>query len=515
MRARTASLIVGILVLTGCTGDPALSPSPTSAGATNSRATPAAPASAPAANWVVTENARAGSRGWNFTGPIADATQLAGFADHTSITPGQPVILKVTSTAASWHAEVYRLGYYQGSGGRLVLRTPQIPATKQPGCRTLAGHEVSCANWAPSTTIATPGWLPGSYLIKLVGSDNHQKLIPLTVSSSSYTGTLLFVSATSTYAAYNAYGGYSLYKGPTPSSPRASIVSYDRPYDGVGAMHAYGYEQPYVYLAEKLGLDMSYTTSQGLEAGAKHFAGIRGVISPGHDEYWSVPTRTTVEQLRDAGANVAFLGANAVYWRIRYVAGGRAVLAYKDDSDPVSGPQRTNLWRRYRPESSLTGQLYECFPAEGALTVLDPGFFLFAGTGAKKGSSYPGLIGREIDRAYPSPLAPASLHVAAHSGVACADRGPTYSDFTYYTAPSGAGVVDVGTMGWHTGLEKPKGRLTAASAAFATRVTTNLFRAMAAGPMGRSHPATPNLAALHPSASTTTGTGGAVTGTPS
>ena len=46
--------------------------------------------------------------------------------------------------------------------------------------------------------------------------------------------------------------------------------------------------------------------------------------------------------------------------------------------------------------------------------------------------------------------------------------------------------------------------------AFARTVTRNLFSAMAAGPMGKRHPARGNLAALHVPSRTSTGTGGAI-----
>ncbi len=42
------------------------------------------------------------------------------------------------------------------------------------------------------------------------------------------------------------------------------------------------------------------------------------------------------------------------------------------------------------------------------------------------------------------------------------------------------------------------------------RVTANLFAAMAAGPMGKAHPAKGNLASLDAPASTATGTGGSL-----
>lgn len=46
--------------------------------------------------------------------------------------------------------------------------------------------------------------------------------------------------------------------------------------------------------------------------------GARAVISLGHDEYWTPQQRDAVTKARDAGVNVAFLGANACYRRIRF-----------------------------------------------------------------------------------------------------------------------------------------------------------------------------------------------------
>jgi hypothetical protein len=184
--------------------------------------------------------------------------------------------------------------------------------------------------------------------------------------------------------------------------------------------------------------------------------------------------------------------------------------------DPVKNdPQTTVKWREApypAPENALTGMLYECFPALGPLVVLDPDFAFFAGTGARRGTAYPGLAGTEIDRADPIAGTPANLQVVAHSPVRCGGGKPTYADFTYYTVPSGAGVVAVGTMLWARALRgsDPKVGLTEASSRFAGAVTDNVLRAMAAGPLGAVYPARGNLASLGARASTTTGTGGSV-----
>src|SRR5690606_38464265 len=121
------------------------------------------------------------------------------------------------------------------------------------------------------------------------------------------------------------------------------------------------------------------------------------------DEYWTLPMRHHVEEARDRGTNVAFLGANAVYWRVRLDDDARTMTCYKSAAlDPVDGPETTAMFRQ-RPdpwsENSLVGMLYEAFPAQADLVVHDPGFFLFTGTGARKGSTYAGLVAIEIDRA--------------------------------------------------------------------------------------------------------------------
>jgi hypothetical protein len=161
-------------------------------------------------------------------------------------------------------------------------------------------------------------------------------------------------------------------------------------------------------------------------------------------------------------------------------------------------------------ENNLLGMLYECFPARGALVVRDPGFFLLQGTGATKGSRYAGLVGTEIDRAYPIPGTPDNLQVVAHSPVVCAQGKHTASDVTYYSTHSGAGVFAVGSMLWSKGLRSrnTKYGIDARSVTFARKVTANLFWAMAAGPMGKAHPARGNLASVDASSSTTDGTGG-------
>ena len=443
--------------------------------------------------------------------------ELAGYPDRASVVPGESFGLHVSSALGPVTVRAYRLGYYGGTGARQIWVSPVITAARQPQPSVDELRTVRC-QWPVALRVETTGWPEGSYLLRLEAGD-RAAYVPVVLRSRTVSGRLVLVSAVTCHQAYNQWGGYSLYEGPGGGGERAYAVSFDRPYDRGGAPLVLSYEQGMLFVAESLDLDLAYLTSWELHHDPDILDGAVGVVSPGHDEYWTVPMRRHVEAARDAGVNLAFLGANAIYWRVRYSDDGRLVTCYKSAAlDPTDDAVDTTArWRQAPhpdPENSLVGMLYEAFPAEADLEVHDPDFFLFEGTGARRGSRYAGLVAVEIDRAYPLAGTPPNLQVVAHSAVAQFQKPDTYSDMTYYTMPSGAGVFAVGTMSWTAGLRGPgaRPRIDAAASAFARTVTTNLLQSMAAGPMGLQHPARANLAELHASPYTSTGTGGRVAG---
>jgi hypothetical protein len=229
-------------------------------------------------------------------------------------------------------------------------------------------------------------------------------------------------------------------------------------------------------------------------------------VSLGHDEYWTADMKRNAEAARDRGVNLAFLGANALYWRVRYadtvLGNDRLLFGYKSASlDPIRAQDQRNTTAKFRddpapdPENTIVGQLYDCFPASPAgYTVQDPTFFLFTNTGARRGSSYSGVVGVEIDRAQAGGSTPRPLQVVAKSRTDCSGK-KTWSTSVYYTVESGAGVFSTGTMLWvyATRGANPKRGIDQKAAAFTRQVTDNLLREMSKGPMGRRHPARDNL----------------------
>jgi hypothetical protein len=510
-----------LLLDSGCRagGTPAASAPTTSARSTGPPATAPAPSGR---TQTAIENAKPGTTDWQLQrSRLAGPMDLAGYTDRVSARSGESFRLYVSSTDGAFTVRAFRIGWYGGKGGRLVWTSSSVPGRAQPA-PTVAPDRMVTTNWQPSLTVPTTGWPAGTYLLLLTAANGKQKYVPITIRSESTRNAVVIINAVSTYQAYNGWGGYSLYNGPGKSfATRSSRVSFDRPYDGDGAHLVFKSERALIVLAERIGVPLAYLTSRDLDADPAALAGARGIISPGHDEYWSTGMRSAVTKARDAGTNLAFLGANAAYWRVRFEPGrlglGRVLAGYKSAAtDPLKNrPNTTVRWRSRPfadPENSLTGMLYECFPAAGAFVVRRPDFFLFAGTGARRGSSYPGLVGTEIDRAYPIAGTPANLQVVAHSPATCGPGRHTFSDATYYTTRSGAGVFATGSMDWLRALRgpDPQHSISAASVSFARRVTSNLLAAMAAAPLGSTDPAHGDLASIAASSSTSTGTGGPV-----
>ena len=82
-----------------------------------------------------------------------------------------------------------------------------------------------------------------------------------------------------------------------------------------------------------------------------------------------------------AGTNLAFLGANTMYWRVRLEQHGRhLVTGYRDDA--YTDPLRTRGRARRppgsgtrpppMPENALVGMLYECYPVDTDYRVVSP-----------------------------------------------------------------------------------------------------------------------------------------------
>lgn len=484
---------------------------------------PAAPSGAPAgALDAAAENALPGAPNWNHGVDSGADHGIEGYADQVAVDSGQSFKLYVNTTAPQFTATAFRIGYYGGTQARQVWKSAVTPGQPQPAAAVQAQVNTVTTKWAPSIAVTTSGWPEGSYLIRLDavgGKVKGARFVPVTVKSTSTAGKVVLLNGVTTWQAYNEYGGYDLYSGGPRNDygHRARIVSFDRPYDTTGADRFQTYEESSIVFTEKLaasrGLQLAYATDLDLHENPGLFKGARAVVSLGHDEYYSTQMRRTLTQARDAGTNIAFLGANAIFRHIRFqdspLGRDRIQVDYKDASeDPmhVTDPEEsTQDWRNPpdpRPENVLTGVFYECNPANANMVVYDPASWLLAGTGAHAGESFKGLVGVEYDRVVSDPTTLHPIEALTHSPITCQGKA-SYADSAYYTVPSGAGVFASGTMRWNCALVSGgcTDKMDAAAHTFAQQVTANMLLAFAAGPAGQAHPAVDNTATLKPASS--------------
>jgi hypothetical protein len=415
----------------------------------------------PTAPWLIAENAKRGTLDWicNFVQP---EHALEGFASQVSAVPGEDVALFVNTTARAVQVQAYRMGYYQGLGGRLVVKTDFVAAQAQPAPVVSAGIGTVSCPWSPTLTLnITKDWLPGCYLLKLVGDGGQEQFVPLTIRDDASTAAYVIQNSVTTWQAYNLWGEYSLYYGPDGRGQsfanRARAVSFDRPYPQTwasGAADFVGNELPLLFHLESLGLDLTYWTDVDLHVQPQLLQNHRCLFSLGHDEYWSQSMRQGAATANAGGVNLAFLGANACYRQIRMqstsVGPNRLQVCYKDAAeDPLARenpPLTTVNWDQAPvddPESTLIGSMYQSVRAKADMVVTDGSSWFFDGCNLSDGHTFPTSILGEYDRYVPSLPGPRNVDVLAHSPV---PGQSNWSDVTYYTAPgNGGGVLASGS----------------------------------------------------------------------
>jgi chitodextrinase len=445
----------------------------------------APPTAAAADNPIVAENLQPGTQDWQIPwGSAADDTtkQIKGYASAVSVNKGENITFYVSvSTPQTYTIDVYRIGWYQGLGGRLMAHAGPLSGVRQATCPTDATTGLIECRWTPSYTLTTQNsWTSGIYFALLTNAQGYRNYIVFTVRDDNRVADLLYQQPVTTYQAYNNYPNdgltgkslldYKSYGANTVTGSRAAAkVSFDRPYANNGSGDDFiAYEIEFVRWLEQKGYDVTYSTNLDTHTNGERLLTYRGFLSVGYDAYYTKQMYDAVLVARDAGVHLGFFGANAMYWQARFEPSStnvpnRVLVSYKNASiDPITDTTlKTVLWRDpllNRPEQTLIGVQFastvEWTPVTqfGTYVVNNSQNWVYAGTGFKDGDTVTGIVGWRADRfhsQYPGPNAVAGTYALLSHSTFTGD----YSNSSVYQAASGAWVFATGSMAWTWALD--------------------------------------------------------------
>jgi hypothetical protein len=388
------------------------------------------------------ENARPGTAGWRVTKQAI--SQIQAYTEEPSINSGGTIHLYVSTSSPLYSIDIYRLGYYQGIGARLVKSIPvnagifqgyyPLSGTAYPVlCKTCItsladsqGREtdITDANWEYPEPIEFPSdWVSGIYYIKLTESKGgYQWAVPVVLRDDTRKADLIFEDPVNTDQAYNWWGGTGLYDDFRHPGMRngyksdAYFVSFARPYGpgyGVGDLFSWTYSM--LRFLEQNGYDITYTSNDAVSEGLTNLMNYKGFVAGGHDEYWDYSERQKLEQAISKGKSAAFFSANAIYWQIRYTTvpntNHKAIICYRYPKlDPYSIDKNlqyltTTRWRDYPvndPEDRVLKAMYVSLNEDKLqdFVAKNTNSWVYDGTNMRDGDIIKRVVGLEVDTTF-------------------------------------------------------------------------------------------------------------------
>jgi hypothetical protein len=434
---------------------------------------------------IRTENEKAGTTDWLLQKTRVDPKTkyrcpwIEAYCSHTSIRAGDTLSIMVSTNPPSpFIIDIYRLGYYGGKGGRHLQQLGAFKGTAQPD-PAIGEERLRECRWEPATKLKIPkDWPSGIYLGKLTAEREELQSYVIFIVRDERACDFLFQCSDTTWSAYNRWpsqwslyddGKKEWYWGP------GVTVSWDRPYGkycqvvdtplSQGSGEFLLWEFPLAFWMEKEGYDVSYISNTDTHADGKGLLRAKGVLSVGHDEYWSLDMFNNVKTAIAEGVSVAFLSGNTCCGVISVSPSGAKIPnrvisrigqygPIQDASVKKGFPELRDLKHNGPNEATLLGAR-STFPVTGGADWIcaQEKHWVFTGTGMKNGDAIPGLVGWEW---HGDPADIPGLEVVARGETNNGKDKGTYTA-TVYPGPKDNFVFNASTIWWSDGLSAPPG----------------------------------------------------------
>ena len=431
------------------------------------------------------ENDKEGTTDWQLTYTRVDpktkyrSPMIEGYASRASVRAGERIGFHVsTDPATPFVIDLYRLGYYQGRGGRHLLRLGPFAGKPQP-TPPVGPERLRECRWEPCHTLEIPkDWVSGVYLGKLSATKHRYQSYVIFIVRDDRPADFLFQCSDNTWQAYNAWpDSYSLYTNDRKDKKilvSGVKVSFDRPYGkyvqifdnplSQGSGEFLLWEFPLAFWMEKEGYDVTYCSNSDVHSDPKSLLRVKGFLSVGHDEYWSRQQYDHCMAAVKAGVNFCFLSGNTCCFVAPYSPSSSGVpnrvitrAGRYGGVRPKEVKYMADLTVEGPNESTLIGaQTVSPFNGSGDWIVTKPEHWLFAGTRMKKGDRIPGLVGWEF---HGEPADIPSLEVVAEGPTWTGGDVESHYTATVYPGPKGNFVFNASTIFWSQGLSAPPGHM--------------------------------------------------------
>jgi hypothetical protein len=354
------------------------------------------------------------------------------------------------------------------------------PASPSP-TRPLGPNRVRDCRWKASTTLVVPtDWLSGVYLGKLTAEREGLQSYVIFIVRDNRKADFLFQCSDTTWQAYNRWpdhfalyddGQESWYWGPGVD------VSFNRPYGkycqildaplSTGSGEWFLWEFPFAFWMEREGYDVTYISNLDTHADSSGLDRVKGFLSVGHDEYYSIDMFNQLRAAITSGLNVGFFSGNVCCGRIdpRPDAHGTPHRIYsrvdfygpRDEAEIKRFPAMARL-PHISPNSNLLVGAGNIPPTTGGADWIceAPDHWVFEGTGMGKGEGITGLVGWEW---HGQPADISGLRVLATGPTQNAPgklNGGIYTA-TIYPGPKKNFVFNASSCWWADSLSEPPG----------------------------------------------------------
>ncbi|QHL87298.1 hypothetical protein GU926_07575 [Nibribacter ruber] len=261
-----------------------------------------------------------------------------------ALQPGNQLLLQHRTSAHSWH----------------LIAEHSFDKIQQSD--TLDEAQQGC-HWTVGWSFELPVTLPqGYYRALLLNAElDLSSEIHFLVGTAAPSGKVAVLAPVTTWQAYNAYGGQSLYRNAF-APEQVTLVSTLRPNTALTYARTNSHQHDlrietniYHWFDERYRADL--LPDYWLEAHPEQLASYQVLVLAYHAEYFSEAMYQTLQKLVwQQGKSLLSLGGNQVYWQVRWYQNFTQLECPKNGTFFQNSPKRGGLWRHSSlPESQLLG----------------------------------------------------------------------------------------------------------------------------------------------------------------